>query len=136
MKYKINFYICFLFVISLFFASGCKTTQKGKKNSPAAVSEQFFSYLQQQEYEKAKKLGTEKTKKIIGVVQTLSEMGGGLNILRDNKKELMNCEITGDEAVCTYKAFSGPDEKVFLQKIKGKWLVDLKKDAPAGVKDK
>jgi hypothetical protein len=119
--------LCGFFLLAIIAGSSCKTI--GKKNSPASVSEQFFKLLSEQEYEKAKKLGTEKTKKILGVVQTLSEMGGGLNILKDNKKELINCEITGEEAVCNYKTFTGPDQKVYLQKVKGRWLVDMRKDA-------
>jgi hypothetical protein len=118
-----------LFFLVLFSVFGCKTSVCSKKNTPASVSELFFGYLKNQEYDKAKELGTDHTKKLINAVQYLSELGAGVNILRDNKKELSGCEITGDEAVCTYKTFSGPDQKVYLVKVKGKWLVDLRKDA-------
>lgn len=109
---------------------GCKTTASGKRHSPAEVSERFFAALGNQEYAKAKEMGTESTVRLIGVIEMLSNMGGGANILRDNKKQLMGCEILGDQAICTYEAFSGPDEKVVLVKVKGKWLVDLKGDPP------
>lgn len=119
----------FIFIVFILFSGfSCKTSDLSKKNAPASVSERFFNYLKQQEYDKAKELGTEHTKKIISAVQYLSSMGSGINILRDNKKELSGCEITGNEAVCTYKTFSGPDQKVYLVKEKGKWLVDLRKD--------
>jgi hypothetical protein len=54
-----------------------------KMNSPATVSEQFFHHLQQQEYDKANTPGTEHTQKLINANQTLSEMGGGINLIRD-----------------------------------------------------
>ena len=104
---------------------GCKTPLGGKKQSPEKVSEQFFRYLRDQKYEEAKALGTEKTRRVLNAVELLSQMGGGINILRDNKKELIGCETKGDSTICTYKAFSGPDEKVLLIREKGKWLVDL-----------
>jgi hypothetical protein len=120
---KFSFPVLFL-VLTLTFTV-CHEPQKTKKNSPAAVSDRFFSLLMKQEFDKAKKLATEKTVRLVRAVQTLTEWGNGINLLRDNKKELVGCEIKGDTAICTYKAYSGPDEKVLLVKQKGKWLVDL-----------
>ncbi len=115
--------ICLLSVFSL---SACKTIQSKQHNTPADVSARFFKALANLEFDAAKELCTENTARLLGVVQTLSDMGGGVNILRDNKKELIACEEKGDIAICTYKAFSGPDEKVYLVKVKGKWLVEMK----------
>ncbi len=105
--------------------TACKTSQLKGKNSPAEVSERFFALLKSMDYEKAMELGTDKTDRILKLVGTLSGMGGGINLLRDNKKELTGCEISGDRAVCTYTSFQGPDEKVVLIREKGRWLVDL-----------
>jgi hypothetical protein len=115
-------------VLMLILLSGCGILRPGYHKDPAAVCEQFFYLLQQQEYEKAKKLGTERTGKILRVVQTLSEWGGGKNILRDNKKQLEGCEISCSEAVCTYETFTGPPQKVYLVKTRGRWLVDLRNE--------
>jgi len=104
----------------------CRATRDLHHQTPAVVSEAFFTALRNQEYDKAKSLATEESARIVGVIQTLSEMGGGVNILRDNKKELINCIEETDRAICNYKSFSGPDEKVYLVKLKGQWLVDLK----------
>lgn len=121
----------FLFLVLLLtgglLMTACRTLPAGRNAAPEAVSEQFFVALRNQEYEKAKELGTEETARIVGVIQTLSEMGGGVNIIRDNKKELISCVIENDLAICSYKAFSGPDEKVYLVKMKGRWLVDLRR---------
>lgn len=118
-------FLLLLGVILSLCTGACRTTGQGGRNSPAVVSERFFKCLKELDYEKAKELGTDKTDRILSLIETLSGMGGGINILRDNKKELIGCEIDGEQAVCTYKAFSGPDEKVVLMKVKGKWLVDL-----------
>jgi hypothetical protein len=123
---KIIHLIPLALLAALLYVSACDTIGHGAKKDPAAVSEQFFGLLRKQEYEKAKQLGTEHTRRLLNVAQTLSEMGGGINILRDNKKELIGCQMNGDEAVCTYRTFSGPDQKVFLVKEKGRWLVDLR----------
>lgn len=104
----------------------CRTTRDLRHQTPAVVSEAFFTALRNQEYDKAKSMATEETARIVGVIQTLSDMGGGVNILRDNKMELIGCTEEADRALCNYKSFSGPDEKVYLVKLKGRWLVDLK----------
>jgi len=117
-----------LFVFLAFFIFGCKATQN-KKLTPEKTCEVFFSYLNNYQYDKAKELGTEHTIKIVSLVETLSKLGGGGKIiLTDSKSEFLNCEITGNEAVCNYKTFSGGIQKVYLLKQKGRWLVDLKKN--------
>jgi hypothetical protein len=108
----------------------CKTSQMKGKNSPAEVSERFFALLKTMDYEKAMELGTDNTDRILKLIGTLSGMGGGINLLRDNKKELTGCEVSGDRAVCIYKSFQGPDEKVILIREKGRWLVDLSAQEP------
>ena len=117
-----------LFVFLLFFVFACKTTQN-QKLTPEKTSEIFFGYLNNYEYEKAKELGTEQTKKSISLVESLSKLGGGGKIiLKDNKSQFINCEIKGKEAVCNYKTFAGDIQQVYLLKQKGRWLVDLRKD--------
>lgn len=121
-----------LLMVLMILPVACGTLKENGKASPGKVSETFFKALRDQDYELAKSLGTSETARMISVIQTLSGMGGGINILRDNKKELISCEIQEDRAICTYKAFSGPDEKVYLERQKGKWLVNLKGDQPTG----
>jgi hypothetical protein len=117
--------ILFVSALIAIVCFGCKPEFQRKKDSPAKVSARFFKLLKDQRYAEAKELGTEKTRRVISAVELLSEMGGGINILRDNKKELLGCVTRNDTTICTYKAFSGPDEKVVLIRQKGRWLVDL-----------
>lgn len=115
------------FIVMVFLVFGCKTSQNNKL-TPEKTSDLFFSYLNNYQYDKAKELGTEQTIKIVNFVETLSKMGGGGKIiLKDSKSEFIGCEITGEEAICNYKTFSGDIQKVYLLKQKGRWLVDLKK---------
>lgn len=115
-------------ILLFLFAFGCKTTQNKKNLLPEKTCEIFFNYLNNYEYTKAKDLGTEQTIKIVSFIETLSKMGGGGKIvLKDSKSEFIGCEITGKEAVCNYKTFSGDIQKVYLLKQKGRWLVDLRK---------
>lgn len=117
-----------LVVFLTLFIFGCKATQN-KKLTPQKTCEVFFNYLDNYQYDKAKELGTEHTVKVVSLVETLSKLGGGGKIiLTDSKSEFLNCEITGNEAVCNYKTFSGDIQKVYLLKQKGRWLVDLRKD--------
>jgi len=117
-----------LYLFLMFFIFGC-TAVRNNKISPQKVSDSFFKYLNNYEYDKARELGTEQTKKIIGLVETLSKMGGGGKIiLKDSKSEFINCEIRGKEAVCNYKTFSGDIQQVYLLKQNGHWLVDLRKN--------
>ncbi len=55
--------------------------------------------------------------------------GGGKVIVKDIKTSLVGCTEDKKEAVCTYKTFAGGEQKVYLLKQKGRWLVDLRADA-------
>ena len=112
-----------LLAISITSAHG----QKSRKMPPDSVCRQFFYYFNNYQYDKARELATEKTKKIIDFVENLSRMGGGGKIvLNDKKKDLTGCEVRKRMAVCTYSLHGGGEQKVILLKQKGRWLVDLK----------
>ncbi|MCK9612772.1 MAG: hypothetical protein PHR81_07150 [Bacteroidales bacterium] len=118
-----------LFVLLIFIGFACKTGQNGRRLTPEKTSELFFKHLNNNEFDKAKELGTEHTIKIVKFIETLSNMGGGDKILlMDNKSEFVDCVINGREAICNYKTYDGGIQKVYLLKQKGRWLVDLRKD--------
>ena len=130
MKTKL-FNIKILFVIQilviLLFTSSCYVLKKA--TPPDKVAAQFFHYFNNYEYGKAKELGTEKTQKTISFVEKIQTLGGADKIImKDNKTDLLKTETKGKEAVLTYRTFSGGEQKVYLVKKKGKWLVDLRKD--------
>jgi hypothetical protein len=68
--------------------------------------------------------------KKIEFIENLNKMaGGGKVIVKDIKTSLVGCTEDKKEAVCTYKTFAGGEQKVYLLKQKGRWLVDLRADA-------
>ncbi len=114
----------------LFFTSSCYIFKKPVP--PEKVATDFFKYFNNFEYQKAKELGTERTQKTVSFVEKLQALGGGNKvILKDNKTELLKTEIKGRQAVLIYKTVSGGEQKVYLIKKKGRWLVDLRKDVPS-----
>ena len=117
-----------LAVIMISFSSCSLFT---KAEAPEKVADRFFNYFNNYEYVKAKELATENTRKVIGFVEKLQTLGGGNKIIiKDNKTELIKTEKNGRETVLTYRKYSGGEQKVYLVKNKGKWLVDLRKDIP------
>lgn len=124
--------IPYLFLLVVFMISliqySCKTKESHfKRMPPEKVSAQFFEFFNNYQYDKAKLLASENTVKIITFVQNLASLGGGGKIVQtDSKKELISCSIDGKTAVCLYKTHAGGEEKVYLIKEKGRWLVDLR----------
>jgi hypothetical protein len=122
-KIRIKVIVFSILIIAL--PAACRTGAITAKTPPAEVSTRFFEALNNQKYDVARTLCTEGSIKVINVIENLSELGGGVNILRDNKKALIGCTEKSDTCICTYSAFSGPNEKVILIRQKGKWMVDL-----------
>jgi nitrogen fixation protein FixH len=95
-----------------------------------ATCTQFLYNLNNHEYAQAKLLATAATVKKIEFIENLNKMaGGGKVIVKDIKTSLVGCTEDKKEAVCTYKTFAGGEQKVYLLKQKGRWLVDLRADA-------
>lgn len=98
----------------------------GKKNTPEAVAEKFLNHLNKKEYAEAKKLGTENTKQMLDMMESLSSMGGDKEV-KEVKIENLKCETTEDKSHCTYTS-DGKEEVLDLVKQDGNWLVDMKKE--------
>ncbi len=104
----------------------------GSKDDPQATAKDFMKALADQNYEKAKELGTENTKMMIGMVESFAKMAP--DSLQDDTKvdfdaiQWGETKIDGDKAVCHYTDPEGKDEKIDLKKVDGKWKVDMKKD--------
>jgi hypothetical protein len=126
--FKINFLLALQLIFVLMLTGSCSIFKKA--TPPDKVAAQFFHYFNNYEYGKAKELGTEKTQKTISFVEKIQTLGGADKIImKDNKTDLLKTEIKGREAILTYRTYSGGEQKVYLVKKKGKWLVDLRKEA-------
>ncbi len=127
------FKISLLLVVSSFiFACG------GTANDPKAVAKDFMEALAEQDYSKAKDLGTETTKQTIGLIESMVQMAKQMGQDADNSEmtkefeglenaEWSDAEIDGDNAIVKYKV-GDKEEKVDLKKVDGKWKVDMKKE--------
>lgn len=102
----------------------------GGSDDPGKVAEKFLTHLNKQEYEEAKKLGTESTVLTIGMIESMSGMAesfGGSAESEDIELEMGDCEVDGDKAKCTYTS-NGEESTINLVKKDGDWLVDMKKE--------
>jgi len=122
MKKAIQFVLATTLIVALSACSGGGT--------PEAVAEQYLKHLAKGDLDKAAKLGTDDTK------QLLAMLGG---LMGDQKPEEegevkdVKCDVDedGETAVCTYCCNDqGESDKLDLKKVKGKWLVDMKKETP------
>ena len=119
-----------LLLILLVLFSQCKTSKAPRGLTVEATCTQFLYNLNNHEYAQAKLLATAATVKKIEFIENLNKMaGGGKVIVKDSKTTLIGCKEDKKEAVCTYKTFAGGEQKVYLLKQKGRWLVDLRADA-------
>lgn len=98
--------------------------------SPEGVAEKYLNHLAKGEFDKASKLGTEDTKQLLAMMQSLvgeNEMDDGPDV------ESVECEVSddGETASCTYCCNeNGEEDKLELKKEGGKWLIDMKKETP------
>jgi hypothetical protein len=126
------FFAIIVIALSLNFA--CKTTQNSEK-SPAGVTTKFIKCLAKFELDDARKLGTEKTGRMIDMLDMLVELSkekGADSVLKkkDVQVEILKTAIDGNHAVVTYRNDQGKEQTMDLIKEKGKWLVDMKKEMP------
>jgi hypothetical protein len=94
--------------------------------SPEQVAEKFLKHMEKKEFADAKKLATQESYAAIDQVASFD-----LGIKTTTKEaiiENMACKVDGDKANCTYKK-NGSDNKIDLQKVNNKWVVDFKKEA-------
>ncbi len=118
----------FLFAAFLGIVS-CSLFDKSRSKNPETVVKKFLYYMNKHDYEKAKKYCNLKTQRIIDFMDQLITVSGQDVTAFDGKVEIVNTEVNGDKAVCNYKSF-GKDHTVNLERIDGKWLIDLKKEVP------
>lgn len=118
--------IGFVLVFSAFmFACG------GSSDDPQAVAKDFLTALADQDYDAAKKLGTENTVQMLTMIESMADMapeGEDMDMGADmDAIEWGETEVDGDSAVVHYKA-EDKEEKLDLVKVDGEWKVDMKKE--------
>ena len=99
-------------------------------NSPKASADKFMTGLLHYDYEAAKSVSTEETKKMIDLMAQFSAMmpDSMKQAAKKVKVNIKDSKEEGDKAVVTYTTSDDPAEKKLnMVKQDGKWLVQYSK---------
>jgi hypothetical protein len=99
-------------------------------NSPKASADKFMTGLLHYDYEAAKSVSTEETKKMIDLMAQFSAMmpDSMKQAAKKVKVNIKDSKEEGDKATVTYTTSEDPTEKKMnLVKQNGKWLVQYSK---------
>jgi len=123
---KLILSIAVLAVCTLFSCGG------GNSSNPNEVAKSFLTAMNKADYEAAKKLGTDDTKKLLDMTATFAAMmPDSIKKLSAAKKveTIGEPKIEGDKATVSYKESDSPEQKsLSLVKKDGKWLMQQSKD--------
>jgi len=112
------------------------TLNSCKTNTPKAVADKFLSSLYHYDYESAKEVSTEETKKMLDMIAQFSDaMPDSMRKEAQKIKiKIKDVKEENDKATVLYEISDEPTEKtIHLVKQEGKWLVQWSKmDAEAG----
>jgi len=102
------------------------------KNTPEASAEKFLNGFLHMDFEAAKSVSTEETKKFVGMMQQLSPAMVSDSVKDEARKikvKILNSEIKGDKAIVTFTTSeSNAQQKLHLVKDNGNWLVESTKN--------
>ncbi len=111
--------LAFISLLVSFIFVACGPFEPG----PEVVAEKYLFYLNNKEFDKAKELCTEQSRKMIEKFEFFGNLNGGVETGR-TLIENVKCFIDSDNAVCTFNA-DGKGSEMLLVKVDGKWLVDF-----------
>jgi hypothetical protein len=113
------------FLLILVVLAGC-----GRSDSPRSVAEKFLKAMGSQDFETAKKYGTEETEKLLDMMSGFSKMAADSTVSHEMKFDITHEDISGDNAIIFYRE-EGRDGELQLPMVKldGKWKVLLSKES-------
>jgi len=133
---KIRIIACLGLLYGVLACAGA--SKKVNYANPKSVSLAFYRALAANDLEQAKQVGTNQTKNVLVLLQTLSdalpkeewekqaeEMKAQLKRLKKSK-----CTVAGEQATCSVccDETGGFSQTVVLKLVDKKWLVDMKKE--------
>ena len=122
---KVFFYITAFWVLAVSLA-GCNTY------TPESSAEKFLNGFLHMDFESAKSVSTEETKKFVGMMQQLSPKMVSDSVRSEAKKikvKIIDSEVKGDKAIVTFTTSeSNAQQKLHLIKENGQWLVESTKN--------
>ncbi len=90
-------------------------------NSPKSTLHDFFNAVGDKNWDAAGKLGTDRTKKLLGL---MAAFAAAEDMSEAKKRTVKSCTEEGDMAECTLDN----GKIIQLVKVDGKWKVDMTKD--------
>jgi hypothetical protein len=112
-----------LFIISILIIA-C-----GGTDTPRSVADKFLSAMSKQDFEDAKKYGTEETAKLLDMMNGFAKMSND-SAFKDTKYEITRETADGDNAIIYYKEEGKEGElQLPIVKVNGKWKVLLSKES-------
>lgn len=98
-------------------------------DNPRSIADKFLKAMSSQDYELAKKYGTEETGKLLDMMSGFTKMSLD-SVGKDLSFEILREKIEGDNAVIFYKEGGREGElQLPLVKANGKWKVLLSKES-------
>jgi hypothetical protein len=124
-KRTIRAFVLFMSIPAAVFLFGC-----GGKDTPRSVAEKFLEALSTQDYETAKKYGTEETQKLLEMMNGFNKMSTDSSAAKDFKFEITREKVDGQNATIFYKEEGKEGElQLPMVEIDGKWKVLLSKES-------
>lgn len=115
----------FIFAAAALFISACGGGSSSE--GPKEVASKFITHVNNMEFDKAKKYGTEATNGILDMVAGFAGMAEDKP--ENTGFEILDVQEEGDKATVTYRnEGADADETLTLVKEGGKWLVDINKE--------
>lgn len=106
-------------------------TSCGGGNNPKDVAKTFLKAMENQNWEDAKAVSTEKTGKMLDMMKGMSKMGNSDSSPTGKFKEIKGVEKDGKEATVKYCCDkNGKESEMTLKKKGGEWKVHMKKEQP------
>jgi hypothetical protein len=119
MRNNIIFFCCIGLI-----AFACKSS-----DNPRAVAEKFLKAMTTQDFETAKKYGTEETEKLLDMMSGFTKMSPD-SAAREMKFEITREKVSGDNAIIYYREEGREGElQLPMVKLEGKWKVLLSKES-------
>lgn len=123
-----------LLVLTTPVLNACKTSRV-RANTPESVARRFLEHLSMYEFDECRELGNANTDKMIDMLQVLMDLSkekGQEGTFEKKQREItiLKTAVDGKAAVVTYLDANGKEQTLDLVREDGKWLVDMKKEAP------
>jgi hypothetical protein len=125
MKTSFRLFLIALLALNLF---SCKVNEEKRVKK---VATDFLTLLNKKDYEKASDMGTKSTRQMLDMMESFAGLEPDTATIRPMKIEFLTCDIRDDKARVSYRNYD-KEESLELKKVKGKWLVDMKKEDSFG----